>query len=75
MQHVWLETPERENKGWKTRRSFSLRLSIFEVTKYKLNSYVENLISFSLIYRFVGLRYEITEICSINRENTAQTEQ
>ena len=44
-------------------------LCIFEITKYKCNSYLENLISFSVIYRFIGLRYEITEICSINRKH------
>ena len=41
-------------------------LYIFEITKYTLNSYLENLISFSVIYRFTGLRDEITEIFSIN---------
>ena len=44
-------------------------LYLFEITKYKLNSYLENLISFSVIYRFIGLRHEITEICSINRRH------
>ena len=44
-QRVRLGTPERENKGWKTRHSFSL------------------------LYRFIGLRHEITEICSINRKH------
>ena len=33
------------------------------------NSDLENLISFSVIYRFIGLRHEITEICSINRKH------
>ena len=41
-------------------------LYLFEITKYQLNSDLENLISFSVIYRFIGLRHEITEICSIN---------
>ena len=41
-------------------------LYIFEITKYKLNNYYENLISFSVMYRFIGLRHEVTEICSIN---------
>ena len=44
-------------------------LYIFEITKYTLNSYLENLISFSVIYRFIGLRDEITEIFSINRKH------
>ena len=35
-------------------------LYIFEITKYKLNTNLENLISFSVIYRFIGLRHEIT---------------
>ena len=39
-----------------------------KITKYKLNNDLENLISLSVIYRFVGLRYEITQICSINRK-------
>ena len=43
--------------------------SLFEITKYKLNSDLENLISFSVINRFIGLRHEITEICSINRKH------
>ena len=51
MQHLRLETPERENKG------------------QELNSDLENFISFSLIYRFIGLQHEITEICSINRKH------
>ena len=44
-------------------------LFIFEITKWKLNSDFGNLISFSVIYRFIGLRHEITEICSINRKH------
>ena len=44
-------------------------LYIFEINKYKLNSYLENLISFSVIYKFIGLRHEIREICSINRKH------
>ena len=39
---------------------------LFEICKYKLNSDLGNLISFSEIYRFVGLHCEITEMCSIN---------
>ena len=44
-------------------------LYLFEITKYKINSDLENLISFSVIYGFIGLRHEITEICSINRKH------
>ena len=29
-------------------------LYLFEITEQKLNSYLENLISFSVIYRFIG---------------------
>ena len=35
----------------------------------KIKSYLENLINFSVIYRFIGLRQEITEICYINRKH------
>ena len=55
MQHVRLGTPE-TLVGKQGVRS----LYIFEITKYKLNSNLENLISFSVIYRFIGLRHEIT---------------
>ena len=37
-------------------------LYIFEITKYKLNSNLENLISLSVIYSFIGLRHAITEL-------------
>ena len=40
-------------------------LYLFENTKQNLNTDLENLIGFSVIYRSVGLRYEITEIISI----------
>ena len=53
----------------KVRKQGVRSLYIFEITKYKLNSYLENLISFIVIYRFIGLRHEITEICSINRKH------
>ena len=43
-------------------------LYLFQITKYKLNNDLENLIRFSVIYRFIGLSHEITEICSINRK-------
>ena len=66
-QHVRLGTPERENKGRKTRRSFSL---IIWNSQIKIKQrFRENLISFSVIYRFIGLRHEITELCSINRKH------
>ena len=42
-------------------------LFLLETTKQKLNINLENLISFPVIYRFIGLRHETTEICSINR--------
>ena len=42
---------------------------LFEIAKQTLNSYLENLISFPVIYRFIGLRHEITEICSINQKH------
>ena len=32
------------------------------------HSDLENLISFSVIHRFIGLRHEIRETCSINRK-------
>ena len=48
-------------------------LYVFEITTKTLNSDLENLISFSVIYRFIGLPHEIIEICSII-QNTAQTE-
>ena len=35
-------------------------LYLFEITKHELNSDLENLISFSVMYRFIGLRHEIT---------------
>ena len=44
-------------------------LYLFKITKQKLNSNLENLISISVIYRFIELRHEITEICSINRKH------
>ena len=44
-------------------------LYLFDITKYKLNSDLENLISVSVIYRFIGLRHEVTGICSINRKH------
>ena len=44
-------------------------LYLFEISKWKLNSDLENLISFSVMYRFIGLRHEITEIFSINRKH------
>ena len=46
-------------------KAFVLFIYLFKITKRKLNSDLENLISFSVIYRFIGLRQEITEICSI----------
>ena len=55
--HVRLGTPERETKvGKQGVRS----LYLFEITKYKINSYLNDLISFSVIYRFIGLRHKIT---------------
>ena len=38
--------------------------SLYEITKQRLNSDLENLISFSMIYtcRFIGLCHEIAEI-------------
>ena len=44
-------------------------LYLFEIARWKLNSDLANLTSFSVIYRFVGLRHEITEICSINQKH------
>ena len=44
-------------------------LYLFEITKQKLNSDLENLISFSVIYRLIELRHEIKEICSINQKH------
>ena len=44
-------------------------LYLLEIAKYKLDSDLENLISFSMICRFIGLRQEIKEICSINRKH------
>ena len=41
-------------------------LYLFEITEWKFSSDLENLIRFSVIYRFIGLPYEITDICSIN---------
>ena len=38
-------------------------LYLFEIIKQNLNSDLENLITFSVMYRFIGLRHEITEIC------------
>ena len=64
-----LGIPEsRENKVWKTRRSFSLFIWNYQK---KINSDLENLISFSVIYRFIGLRHETTEICSINWKHSS----
>ena len=61
----YLELPKKNTKvGKKEFRSFYL----FEISKYELNSDLENLISFSVIYRFIGLRCE-TEMCSINLKN------
>ena len=60
------------NSGEGTQRSEKQGVrspSLFKFTKYKLNSDLENLISFSVIYRLIGLRHEITEICSINRKH------
>ena len=49
-------------------------LYLFEIAKYKLNSDLKNLISFSVIYRFIGLRHKITDMLQ-STENTAQTKQ
>ena len=58
-------TPERNwNNGRKTRRSFSLFIWNYQIKK--THSDLENLISFSGIYWFIGLRHEITEMCFIN---------
>ena len=38
-------------------------LYLFEIIKQNLNSDLKNLITFSVMYRFIGLRHEITEIC------------
>ena len=55
--HVRLGTPERETKvGKQGVRS----LYLFEITKYKINSYLNDLISFTVICRFIGLRHKIT---------------
>ena len=50
-------------------------LYLFKITKYKSKSDLENLISFSVIYKFIGLRYEITKIYAPLTKNSAQTEQ
>ena len=42
---------------------------LFAIAKQKLNSDLDNLVSFSVIYRFIGLHHEITKICSINRKH------
>ena len=44
-------------------------LYLFGIAKQKLNSDLDNLVSFSVIYRFIGLHHEITKICSINRKH------
>ena len=46
-------------------------LYLFKITKLKLNSDLGNLISFSVIYRFIGLYRFIgfIEICSIIRKH------
>ena len=49
-------------------------LYLFEITEQNLDSDLEHLISFSLIYGFIGLRHEITRYAPLT-ENTAQTEQ
>ena len=44
-------------------------LYLFEISKQKVHSDQDDLISFSVIYRFIRLRHEITEICSVNRKH------
>ena len=44
-------------------------LYLFEIAKWNLNNDLANLISFSVMYRFIGLRHEITKICSINQKH------
>ena len=44
-------------------------LYLFQIAKYNLDSDLENLISFSVIFRFTGLRHEIAEISSINQKH------
>ena len=63
-----LELQNRKTKVGKQGVHF---LYLFKITKKKLSSgKTENLIlSFSVIYRFIGLRSKITEICSINQKH------
>ena len=61
-------TPDLELQKGKTKvgKQGVHSLYLFEISKYKLNSDLENIIGFLVIHRFIGLRHEITEICSIN---------
>ena len=57
-----------EGKQRPVNKAFVLSIYL-KLPKNKLNSYLENSISFSVIYRFIGLRDEVSEICSINRKH------
>ena len=60
---------------WENKAFILFIYSVFEITKFKLNSYLDNLIRFSVIYSFIRLCHEITEIHSIKlTENSTQTE-
>ena len=60
------------NSGEGKRKSENKAFVLFIYLKLpnkKINSDLENFISFSVIYRFIGLRHEITEICPISQKH------
>ena len=57
-------TSDLELRKWKTKvgKYGARSLYLFEIAKQKLNSDLDNLISFSVIYRFIGLSHRITDM-------------